>query len=99
MSHVKDENDNACTLFFIIMLNILKYIKIYLRVSHYVKDDENDNDDEYNALNDETFGSAAVVEDWEDNHEQLAFLSNTERLHLDGRKVQCALYCFFFLYN
>ncbi|KAK7065222.1 hypothetical protein SK128_006936 [Halocaridina rubra] len=36
-------------------------------------------DEEYDALNDETFGSAAVDGDWEEGHEQMASLTEARR--------------------
>lgn len=36
-------------------------------------------DEEYDALNDETFGSAAVDGDWEEGHEQMASLTEATR--------------------
>ena len=37
-------------------------------------------DEEYDALNDETFGSAAVDGDWEEGHEQMATLTEARRI-------------------
>ncbi|KAB7495216.1 Protein PAT1-like protein 1 [Armadillidium nasatum] len=43
-------------------------------------------DSEYDALNDETFGSAAVGGDWEKSHEQLASLTEAERMRMSAGK-------------
>lgn len=47
-------------------------------------------DEEYDALNDETFGSAAVADgdDWEESHEHLASLTEANR---QNNKLQVRL--------
>lgn len=51
-------------------------------------------DEEYDALNDETFGSAAVADgdDWEESHEHLASLTEANR-HRRNNKLQVRLFC------
>lgn len=51
-------------------------------------DDEDFEENNYDALNDETFGSA-ISEDWEQDHEKLSQIteSNRTRLRNDNNKV------------
>ncbi|KAG0722138.1 Protein PAT1 1 [Chionoecetes opilio] len=49
-------------------------------------------DEEYDALNDETFGSASVVDgDWEENHQQLASLTEARRQSNKRQQNESAL--------
>lgn len=41
-------------------------------------------EEEYDALNDETFGSEATAGDWERDHEKLAHITETGRHHHTG---------------
>ncbi|KAJ8688015.1 hypothetical protein QAD02_023810 [Eretmocerus hayati] len=45
-------------------------------------EDEDFEENNYDALNDETFGSEATVEDWEQDHEKLAQITESSRPHL-----------------
>lgn len=38
-------------------------------------------EEEYDALNDETFGPDATIGDWEEDHEKLAEITESNRLH------------------
>ena len=62
-------------------------------------DDEDFNDENYDALNDETFGSEANAGDWERDHEKLAQIaeSSRPRNRNDYSKVCTILvfYCFY----
>lgn len=42
---------------------------------------EEDEEEEYDALNDETFGPDAAIGDWEEDHEKLAEITESNRLH------------------
>lgn len=55
-------------------------------------------DEEYDALNDETFGSAAVDGDWEESHEHLSSLAEARKRdgaratqHHQGQEVKIHL--------
>lgn len=48
-------------------------------------------DEEYDALNDETFGSAMVDGDWEEGHEQMATLTEAGRISNKQKQLQNAL--------
>lgn len=48
-------------------------------------------DEEYDALNDETFGSAMVDGDWEEGHEQMATLTEAGRISNKHKQLQNAL--------
>nr|XP_045587866.1 protein PAT1 homolog 1-like isoform X2 [Procambarus clarkii] len=48
-------------------------------------------DEEYDALNDETFGSAAVDGDWEECHEQMASLTEAGRTKIKQQELHNAL--------
>lgn len=59
-------------------------------------------DEEYDALNDETFGSAAVAvdgDDWEEGHEQMASLTEANRQNnkLQVRLLWSSFYLLFLL--
>lgn len=49
-------------------------------------------EEEYDALNDETFGPDATIGDWEEDHEKLAKITESNRLHnqsATSKKVCC----------
>lgn len=49
-------------------------------------------EEEYDALNDETFGPDAAIGDWEEDHEKLAEITESNRLHnqsATSKKVRC----------
>ncbi|XP_003707961.1 protein associated with topo II related - 1 isoform X1 [Megachile rotundata] len=47
----------------------------------YPLDDDIGEEEEYDALNDETFGSEATIGDWEKDHEKLAEITESSRPH------------------
>ncbi|OAD52289.1 Protein PAT1 like protein 1, partial [Eufriesea mexicana] len=46
-----------------------------------IEEDDLGEEEEYDALNDETFGSEANIGDWEENHEKLAEITESNRFH------------------
>lgn len=58
-------------------------------------------EEEYDALNDETFGPDATIGDWEEDHEKLAEITESNRPHnqnATNKKVccRCSRYIFHF---
>lgn len=59
-----------------------------------LEEDQDDlgEEEEYDALNDETFGPDATIGDWEKDHEKLAEITESSRLHnqnATNKKVHC----------
>lgn len=54
-----------------------------------LEDEEYGDEDKYDALNDETFGSDAIAEDWEQDHEKLAQITESSRVQ---NKNECPDY-------
>lgn len=60
--------------------------------------EEDELEEEYDALNDETFGPDAAIGDWEEDHEKLAEITESNRLHNQSstsKKVCCYLRYYF----
>lgn len=50
-------------------------------------------EEEYDALNDETFGPDATIGDWEEDHEKLAEITESNRLHNQSATSKKVCYC------
>lgn len=49
-------------------------------------------EEEYDALNDETFGSEATIGDWEQDHEKLAEITESSRpYHQDNQNIKVCM--------
>lgn len=56
-------------------------------------------EEEYDALNDETFGPDAAIGDWEEDHEKLAEITESNRPHNQSTPNKKVFMLFLFYYR
>jgi len=61
--------------------------------------EEDDLEEEYDALNDETFGPDATISDWEKDHEKLAEITESNRPHNQNTTNKKVCYVFQTLFS